>query len=248
MSKVRVYEVARELGLANRELIQRIAALGIQVRNHMSVLETAEVERVKRSLEKARAADTVEERIRPTVVRRRVKKKAPPVEEVQPETTPEPAAARAAAPARPAPVAASPAPAAEPPPPPVAPPPPAPEPAAPAPAPEPVEATPEAAPEPVAPPAPEPRGARRIRNPCSNPRAYAGSCGGRSRGARAAQGASETADYRGTASRNGTATSTQRRGTSAHRGRARRVASDAPPRNPRSGFDWTVRSAAGASR
>ena len=75
MSKVRVYEVARELGVENRELIQRIAALGIQVRNHMSVLETAEVERVKRALQKDRERDTVETQIRPTVTRRRVRRK-----------------------------------------------------------------------------------------------------------------------------------------------------------------------------
>ena len=114
MSKVRVYEVARELGVANRELIQRIAALGIQVRNHMSVLETAEVERVKRALQKDRERDTVETQIRPTVTRRRVRRKkndeevetpaaaaaevddAPavaPVRRRAPEPTPEPRAA-----------------------------------------------------------------------------------------------------------------------------------------------------------
>ena len=70
MSKVRVYEVARELGVDNRDLIQRIATLGIQVRNHMSVLDPVEVDRIKRSLEKDRGATIVEERIRPTVVRR----------------------------------------------------------------------------------------------------------------------------------------------------------------------------------
>ena len=36
MSKVRVYEVAREVGLPNRDLVQKISALGIPVRNHMS--------------------------------------------------------------------------------------------------------------------------------------------------------------------------------------------------------------------
>lgn len=82
MSKVRVYEVARELGLENRELIQRIAALGIQVRNHMSVLESAEVDQVKRALEKERVGDLVETKIRPTVTRRRVRKKAKPEPEV----------------------------------------------------------------------------------------------------------------------------------------------------------------------
>jgi translation initiation factor IF-2 len=71
MIKVRVYEVARELGLDNRELVSKIASLGIQVRNHMSALEPAEVERIKRALDKDKQANVVEERIRPTVVRRR---------------------------------------------------------------------------------------------------------------------------------------------------------------------------------
>ena len=90
MSKVRVYEVARELGVENRDLIQRIATLGIQVRNHMSVLDPVEVDRIKRSLGKDRSEAMVEERIRPTVVRRKRKKKTEEVEQ--------PAATEAAAP------------------------------------------------------------------------------------------------------------------------------------------------------
>ena len=78
MTKVRVYEVARELGLPNRELVERISALGIEVRNHMSALDPSEVERVKKAIAKSAPQKQVEERIRPTVVRRRsvAKKKA----------------------------------------------------------------------------------------------------------------------------------------------------------------------------
>ena len=93
MSKVRVYEVARELGVENRDLIQRIATLGIQVRNHMSVLDPVEVDRIKRSLGKDRSEAMVEERIRPTVVRRKRRKKT--------EETEQPAAAEAVAPEAP---------------------------------------------------------------------------------------------------------------------------------------------------
>ncbi|MBX3272023.1 MAG: translation initiation factor IF-2 [Sandaracinaceae bacterium] len=74
MNKVRVYEVARELGMNNRELLGRIQSLGIQVRNHMSALEPAEVDRVRRALDKDKADNTVEERINRTVIRRRTKK------------------------------------------------------------------------------------------------------------------------------------------------------------------------------
>ncbi len=112
MSKVRVYEVARELGVENRDLIQRMATLGIQVRNHMSVLDPAEVDRVKRALGKDRSETLVEERIRPTVVRRKRRKKSDEAEAV-----PSVAADAAAAPsAEPAPEAEPPPPASEPPP------------------------------------------------------------------------------------------------------------------------------------
>jgi len=111
MNKVRVYEVARELGVENRDLIQRIATLGIQVRNHMSVLDPVEVDRIKRSLGKDRSEAMVEERIRPTVVRRKRRKKTdeaepaaagaatsapaeePAVESAAPSPAPEPVAA-----------------------------------------------------------------------------------------------------------------------------------------------------------
>ncbi len=113
MNKVRVYEVARELGMNNRELLNRIQSLGIQVRNHMSALEPAEVDRVRRALEKDKAENTVEERIRKTVIRRRtVGKKssreaqaeearpAPEAEAKPPEpvVAPEPLPSRPAAP------------------------------------------------------------------------------------------------------------------------------------------------------
>jgi len=71
MSKIRVYELAKELGLDNRELVARITALGVPVRNHMSALESIDVDRIRRSLIKDKAERRVEERIRPTVVRRR---------------------------------------------------------------------------------------------------------------------------------------------------------------------------------
>jgi len=104
MSKVRVYEVARELGVENRDLIQRIATLGIQVRNHMSVLDPVEVDRIKRSLGKDRGEAMVEERIRPTVVRRKRRKKT---EEAEPVAADAPAAPPVEAPA-PEPVSAAP--------------------------------------------------------------------------------------------------------------------------------------------
>ena len=140
MNKVRVYEVARDLGLNNRELLNRIQSLGIQVRNHMSALEPAEVDRVRRALEKDKAENTVEERISRTVIRRRtVGKKdgdgAPAVEEARPAARAEEAPAPVAPPKARVEEALPPPPPEPPPPPPVieerpvqaAPPPPPPE-------------------------------------------------------------------------------------------------------------------------
>ncbi|MGB3051319.1 MAG: translation initiation factor IF-2 [Polyangiales bacterium] len=104
MTKVRVYEVARELGVENRDLIQRIATLGIQVRNHMSVLDPVEVDRIKRSLGKDRSEAMVEERIRPTVVRRKRRKKT---EEAEPAAASAPAEEPSVEPTAPSPFPAS---------------------------------------------------------------------------------------------------------------------------------------------
>src|SRR5579864_1952028 len=71
-SKVRVYEVAKQLNLDPKQVVGLFQAIGVpEVRNHMSSVEPEAVERVKRHLEKQRTHDVVEERIRPTVVKRR---------------------------------------------------------------------------------------------------------------------------------------------------------------------------------
>jgi translation initiation factor IF-2 len=72
MSKVRVYEVAKQLNLDPKQVVALFQAVGInEVRNHMSSVEPEAVERVKRHLEKQRTHDVVEERVRHGVVKRR---------------------------------------------------------------------------------------------------------------------------------------------------------------------------------
>src|SRR4051794_36597936 len=93
MTTVRVYEVARELGLENTELMKRVERLGIPVRNHMSSLEQADIDRVKRAIDKDKLENTVEERIRPPVGRRRtIAQPTPPVVEAAPPPPPAPVA------------------------------------------------------------------------------------------------------------------------------------------------------------
>src|SRR5437868_14202194 len=51
-AKMRVYEIAKEVGIPNKDLITKIRALGLEVNNHMSSLDADDVARIKRSLEK----------------------------------------------------------------------------------------------------------------------------------------------------------------------------------------------------
>ena len=76
MSKVRVYEVAKQLSLDPKAVVALFQAVGINdVRNHMSSVDTDAIERVKRHLEKQKGP-VVEERIRPGVLKRRTVAKA----------------------------------------------------------------------------------------------------------------------------------------------------------------------------
>ncbi len=87
-SKLRVYEVARDLGMDAKELVARLQSMGVtEVKNHMSVVSSESVERLKRQLERKTEPKTVEERIRPTVVKRR--SVAKPVESPPVSTEPE---------------------------------------------------------------------------------------------------------------------------------------------------------------
>ena len=71
-SKLRVYEVARELSLDNKEIVSLLQSMGFgEVRNHMSVVSSEAVERLRRHHERKAEPKVVEERIRPTVVKRR---------------------------------------------------------------------------------------------------------------------------------------------------------------------------------
>jgi translation initiation factor IF-2 len=75
--KLRVYEVARDLGLDNKALVALLQSVGApDVRNHMSAVSPEVVDRVKRQIEKQKQQTTVEERIRPTVIKRRAAPRA----------------------------------------------------------------------------------------------------------------------------------------------------------------------------
>lgn len=104
MAKKRVHELAKELGLENKDLIAHLERLGITVKSHASTLEDNEVERVKEDLQATSPRQIVEERIKTTVIRRRAVRtpvEAVPAEEALEETEEKSAAEKAALPAAP---------------------------------------------------------------------------------------------------------------------------------------------------
>src|SRR5215831_2719032 len=97
--RVRIYELAKELGIPHKDVVAKVRALGIDVANHMSHLESQDIDRVRRAIERERQESRVEERLNDTgtVIRRRSK-----------SVPARPAAAAPAAPAAAAPAAAAP--------------------------------------------------------------------------------------------------------------------------------------------
>ena len=71
MSKVRVYELAKEFGIENKEFIAKLKTLGIAVKSHSSTLEDSEVERVRHEFASKGEKEVVEKRVKSTVIRRR---------------------------------------------------------------------------------------------------------------------------------------------------------------------------------
>ena len=52
MGKMKVHELAKELGLQSKDLMEKISELGIEVKSHLSTLEESEVKKIKSSLSK----------------------------------------------------------------------------------------------------------------------------------------------------------------------------------------------------
>jgi len=92
MAKVRVYELARELDMDSKSLVEKLVAGGLDVKNYMSTLDEPSVIKAREIVSGAVSEVVVEKRIKPTVIRRRKKvvvvEQAPP--EVRAEEKPEP--------------------------------------------------------------------------------------------------------------------------------------------------------------
>ena len=71
MTKKRVYELAKELGIDSKDLISRLEKFGIAVKSHSSTLEDADVEKIQKELLSGEPHEMVEQRIKSTIIRRR---------------------------------------------------------------------------------------------------------------------------------------------------------------------------------
>jgi len=105
MAKIRVYELAKELQMENKVLVDHILKMGIEIKSHSSSLTDDEVSLIKGHLKGTKSLVVEEQRIKSTVIRRRKKivevepgpepLEAEPIVEPQPEPeilpTPQPA-------------------------------------------------------------------------------------------------------------------------------------------------------------
>ncbi len=87
MSKVRVYELAKELNMTSSELVEKLKSAGLAINNYMSALDRDDVARARDYLSGATSEVFEEKRIKPTIIRRR-KKIVPKVPEEIKEEVP----------------------------------------------------------------------------------------------------------------------------------------------------------------
>ena len=82
--KKRVYELARELNMSNKSLLERISSLDLGLNSHMSTLDDETEHKIRLFIQGVMEPSLVEKRVRPTVIRRRrkvVKAEPEPAEE-----------------------------------------------------------------------------------------------------------------------------------------------------------------------
>ena len=81
---MRVYELARQLNMTNKVLLERLKELNISVKSHMSVVDEEKVTQIKGLIFGTKSEVVVEERVKDTLIRRRRKivKKPPKEQEI----------------------------------------------------------------------------------------------------------------------------------------------------------------------
>jgi translation initiation factor IF-2 len=82
--KKRVYELARELNMTNKSLLEKISSLDLGLNSHMSTLDDDIEARIRHFIQGGTEPTLVEKRVQPTVIRRRRKVVEVPL--MEPET------------------------------------------------------------------------------------------------------------------------------------------------------------------
>jgi len=90
---MRIHQLAKELNVTAKDLFPHLKKLGVEFKNHMSSISADDTERLRNILNPPSADKIVEERIKPTVIRRRRKvvEEPPPEAEAEVEVKTEPA-------------------------------------------------------------------------------------------------------------------------------------------------------------
>lgn len=73
MAKIRVYELARELKMESKELVEALNAGGLDIKNYMSTLDEEMVSKARKVISGAVSEVVIEKRVKPRVIRRRKK-------------------------------------------------------------------------------------------------------------------------------------------------------------------------------
>jgi translation initiation factor IF-2 len=93
MAKIRIYELARDLNMTNKMILEKIRGMDIDVKSHMSSLDDGDVARIKEKILGSPVKEIEETRVKPTLIRRRrkrVPKKPSKIEtSAEPESRPE---------------------------------------------------------------------------------------------------------------------------------------------------------------
>jgi translation initiation factor IF-2 len=77
MSKMRVYEIAKEVNMESKVLVDKLQAMGLEVKSHASSIEEGVAQDLIEQLKAERKASIVEKRLSTGVIRRRAKKTKP---------------------------------------------------------------------------------------------------------------------------------------------------------------------------
>ncbi|EKD37699.1 MAG: translation initiation factor IF-2, partial [uncultured bacterium] len=94
MSRIRVYELAKETGMSSKALTDRLVEMGFEIKGHSSTIDDETAEKIRNTVLKSGNTERVEKRIgsdhdRPTVIRRRttvIRRRAAAVDEAPEET------------------------------------------------------------------------------------------------------------------------------------------------------------------